>query len=403
MKHLHHIIIALAFGTLLFFSSCRQANADHPGVEYMPDMGHSLAYEANVVNDYFAHTWDDKYEGQTRYELSQPRNPVTGTIPRGYSSVATAGSAAERQAAMARFANETVPIPVNGFVPYYYGNTDEERLRATAEITSNPFPATDARLKSGKELYVIYCGICHGDKADGNGYLVRDNGGKYPAQPANLLADNFVNTTDGQYYHAIMHGKNVMGGYSDKLSYEERWNVIHYIRSLQAKGKGLDYGTSTAAINPVGEAVQAVQVAETVTEVSETVQKVEKIETKASGELSNLKAGQSITLKNVNFALGSAKLTPASLVELDKIATYLKANTAIKGELSGHTDSRGNKDVNQKLSERRAKAVKDYLVSKGANAGNLTAVGFGSAKPKNTAKTSAARKQNRRTEFRILK
>lgn len=403
MKHLHHIIIALAFGTLLFFSSCRPASADHPGVEYMPDMGHSVAYEANVVNDYFAHTWDDKFEGQTRYELSQPRKPVTGTVPRGYSSVATAGSAQERAAAMARFANETVPIPVNGFVPYYYGNTEEERLRATAEITSNPFPATEARLKSGKELYTIYCGICHGDKIDGNGYLVRDNGGKYPVQPANLLDDKFVNTTDGQYYHAIMHGKNVMGGYADKLSYEERWNVIHYIRAEQAKAKGTTYETSTASVTPVsGDAPQAVQV---VTQTTEEVKApiVEKLDVKGSGELGNLKAGQSITLRNVNFALGSAKLTPASLVELDKVAAFLKANAGVKGELSGHTDDRGIKKANQKLSEKRAKAVKDYLVSKGANAANLTAVGFGSSKPKNSANTSEARKQNRRTEFKILK
>ena len=65
-------------------------------------------------------------------------------------------------------------------------------------------------------MYDIYCGICHGEKADGNGYLVRDDG-KYPAQPAILVSDEFIAASNGRFYHAIMHGKNVMGAYSEKL------------------------------------------------------------------------------------------------------------------------------------------------------------------------------------------
>jgi len=64
---------------------------------------------------------------------------------------------------------------------------------------------------------------------------------KYPAQPKNLIADDMIAAGNGRYYFGIMYGKNVMGGYSDKLSFEERWQVIHYIRSLQAKAKGLKY------------------------------------------------------------------------------------------------------------------------------------------------------------------
>ena len=64
---------------------------------------------------------------------------------------------------------------------------------------------------------------------------------KYPAQPKNLLMDDLLQAGDGRIYFAIMYGLNMMGGYSDKLSYEERWQVIHYIRSLQAKSKNLPY------------------------------------------------------------------------------------------------------------------------------------------------------------------
>jgi hypothetical protein len=49
------------------------------------------------------------------------------------------------------------------------------------------------------------------------------------------LNEEFLAATDGRYYHAIMHGKNVMGAYKDKVSFKERWMIIHYIRSLQHK------------------------------------------------------------------------------------------------------------------------------------------------------------------------
>ncbi|MBK8557663.1 MAG: c-type cytochrome [Lewinellaceae bacterium] len=97
----------------------------------------------------------------------------------------------------------------------------------------NPFPLTPEGLAKAKPLYDAMCGICHGEKGDGQGYLISKPDSKYPAQPKNLLADDMVAAGDGRYYFAIMYGKNLMGGYSDKLSFEERWQVIHYIRSLQ--------------------------------------------------------------------------------------------------------------------------------------------------------------------------
>ena len=124
------------------------------------------------------------------------------------------------------------------------------------EIISNPFPITSAGLIHGKDLYNIYCGICHGEKGDGRGYLVRDedpakgiSAGIYPAAPANFMLDTFVNATAGRFYHAIMHGKNVMGSYADKLSYKERWEVIHYIRSLEAQSKKLEYSPALNTMN----------------------------------------------------------------------------------------------------------------------------------------------------------
>jgi len=208
--------------------SCQQAGKNNPGSEYMPDMGHSVAYEANYYNYYYSNTWgsEDDY-----YQFAQPKLPVEGTVAR-------------------RGNGNGFSIPTQGSVPYYYADTEEERTRAMAEIIENPLPITEAGLAEGKELYNVFCATCHGEKADGNGYLVRD-GGAYPAQPANFLLEDHLKASNGRYYHAIMHGKNVMGGYADKISYEERWNVIHYIRSLQAKELKLAYSQTENTLNNI--------------------------------------------------------------------------------------------------------------------------------------------------------
>lgn len=220
MKKQNILLVLIVAVSLVILSSCGSADGDFTGSEYMPDMAHSIAYESNTYTYYGLNRNSDD---TTYKKMVMPREPVGNTIPRGY-----AGYAANGEAALTSMKG----MPVNGFVPYAYNDTEEDRLKATAEL-KNPFPATEAGLKEGKELYNIYCGICHGEKADGNGYLVRDDGGKYPAQPSNLMADEYKNDGDGRIYHAIMYGKNVMGHYKDKLSYEERWQVIHYIRSLQ--------------------------------------------------------------------------------------------------------------------------------------------------------------------------
>lgn len=238
MKITNKILFCFLVALYLTLQSCQQPGKS-TGSEYMPDMAHSVAYEANYYSYYYNNTWGSE---EDYYSYAKPKLPVAGTVPRSSS-------------------DNSVQMTASGSVPYYYGNTEEERARAIAELINNPFPITDAGLAQGKELYNVMCGICHGAKADGLGYLARDEaeGGKYPVQPAILTTDEFVTASNGRYYHAIMHGKNLMGGYSDKLSYEERWQVIHYIRSLQAKDRKLKYNQFENTLNlvdqPAGEIV----------------------------------------------------------------------------------------------------------------------------------------------------
>ncbi len=243
------ILYAGILTVLVAAQGCSPAGGEERGHEFMPDMSHSTAYEANLYDYYFYNTWGTEAEYK---KFVQPRLPVNGTIPRGYVSAYYQDDMAGVLNAKSEFTGESSPTGIaytaNGHVPYYYDDTDEERTRAMEEIIDNPYPITAVGLEHGKELYTIYCGICHGVKADGLGFLVREANpakgiteGAYPAAPANFQQPEFYSASNGRYYHAIMYGKNVMGSHADKLSYEERWQVIHYIRSLQAKEQGLVY------------------------------------------------------------------------------------------------------------------------------------------------------------------
>lgn len=252
-KHMKRIQTLFIVGAMaLIMASCSTADGDYGGSEYIPDMVHSVAYEANVYDNYSHNTWDDESTIPLK-ALASLNKPVKGTIPRGYAGMEFSGNSAEMQA---RLTGKTQinekPVPLNGSAPYYYKDTEEERARAIAEIISNPFPITEAGLARGKELYGINCAICHGTKGNGLGYLVNDEKNpnvKFPAQPANFTQDAFVNSSNGRFYHAIMYGKNMMGSFADKLSYEERWQVIHYIRSLQANSKNLEYNELSNTLN----------------------------------------------------------------------------------------------------------------------------------------------------------
>jgi outer membrane protein OmpA-like peptidoglycan-associated protein len=112
---------------------------------------------------------------------------------------------------------------------------------------------------------------------------------------------------------------------------------------------------------------------------------------------------KSLVLKNVLFETGKAVLLPQSYPELDLLAEHLKDNPALKVEISGHTDNVGNETVNEKLSELRAKAVCDHLISKSIDPGRMTHKGLGSSMPISPNDTEEGRKQNRRVEFKFLK
>ncbi len=109
-----------------------------------------------------------------------------------------------------------------------------------------------------------------------------------------------------------------------------------------------------------------------------------------------------ITLKgDVTFATNSARVQPGLYSELDRIARIMVQYPRTRIRVEGYTDSIGSEAYNQKLSERRANAVKNILIQKGVAPGRITAIGYGETMPVADNSTPEGRSRNRRVEIKI--
>lgn len=111
---------------------------------------------------------------------------------------------------------------------------------------------------------------------------------------------------------------------------------------------------------------------------------------------------KSYRLDNVYFDFGKFTLRPESFKQLDELVNYMKWRETEKIEIAGHTDNIGNAIENQKLSEQRSEAIRQYLIKKGVGVARVTAKGYGSTQPVADNSTYEGRQLNRRTEVKIL-
>ncbi len=106
--------------------------------------------------------------------------------------------------------------------------------------------------------------------------------------------------------------------------------------------------------------------------------------------------------QKIYFDFNKARIKPVSYPVLDEVAKVLLDHPSMRVEIQGHTDSRGSRRYNKRLSQRRAEAVRRYLIRKGVDPGRLIARGYGEDRPIATNRTAAGREKNRRVEFHIL-
>jgi OOP family OmpA-OmpF porin len=106
-----------------------------------------------------------------------------------------------------------------------------------------------------------------------------------------------------------------------------------------------------------------------------------------------------LILEGVTFATNSADLTPEARTVLDGIAVKAEANPTLRVEVAGHSDSKGSRDYNLKLSQKRAESVRSYLISKGVAGDRMVAKGYGPDQPVASNDTEEGRAQNRRIQL----
>jgi OmpA-OmpF porin, OOP family len=109
--------------------------------------------------------------------------------------------------------------------------------------------------------------------------------------------------------------------------------------------------------------------------------------------------GKFTVLEAIHFEIGQATIKPESHALLDQVAMMIKSNPELKVRVEGHTDDTGSRDVNQRLSDTRAAAVRKYLVDKGVVPQRVRSQGYGPDKPLIKETTPEARAKNRRVEF----
>jgi len=181
-KYLNRLSKLFIVVAVISITSCKEEGGLAP--EYMPDMYRSPAIEPYV-----------DYADYGNPDVMSVRKPVEGTIPRG-------------------------------FQPYGYENTNEG-YELAGQTLKNPIAYSENVMKNGEELYGMFCVHCHGKTGQGDGTLVERD--KFPPIPTKFSPT--LELTEGKMFHAITYGKGLMGAHASQLNKEERWKLVHYIRT----------------------------------------------------------------------------------------------------------------------------------------------------------------------------
>jgi len=200
-----------------------KADENDTGIEYAPQMYHSIPYEPltqitkegvpnGPIESFYYEDFINSMPFTDKKGPSNSLEPVAGTIPRQFYQVKNTMSA------HADTTNELMKYDLH-----------KDSLNLAAEILKNPLPVGDEQLLAeGKELYLSFCSSCHGANGQGNGKV----GEVYKGVP-NYAVGRYATLPEGHIYHVITHGKGRMWAHKSQLSPTERWKVVRYVQKLQ--------------------------------------------------------------------------------------------------------------------------------------------------------------------------
>ena len=204
IKGKYIVIAALA----VLVAGCK-ASGDDTGLEYAPQMYHTIPYEPlTQIKDKDAGEWlSSDEDGVGEFYNSNPNNPheMTMRVPPA----------------------NTVPRNANGWLPY---RIPKDSLTLAAATMKNPLDSSEAVLAQGKVLYERFCDHCHGEQGLGaDKGSVGDVFKGVPAYNSAAVKD----ATEGHIFHVITQGKGLMGAHGSQISPEDRWRIVRYVQTLQ--------------------------------------------------------------------------------------------------------------------------------------------------------------------------
>ena len=192
------VIYVFAIFAAVSILGFRGANSTKPPLEVFPDMDRQARYKPQAENELFADGRNDR--------------PIpAGTIARGnYFN--------QSEVFSEDFADELL-----GDTVFHQGKQADGSF-----VAKLPLEVTYELIEQGELKYSIFCSSCHGAAGDGNGVTK-----PYGVLAASYHDDRLRNETDGYIYDVIMNGKGLMYGLSDRVSPEEAWSIVLYVRALQ--------------------------------------------------------------------------------------------------------------------------------------------------------------------------
>ena len=205
------------------------AQGDYPGLEYAPQMYHTIPYEPlSQITEETAGAWMSSREDELgEYYNSNPYNPY------GMNSRTPPPNTVRRNSSdYLYYGGTTPPAEQRNMALYLPYEIPADSLELASRILENPLDSTEAVVQEGQQLYVKFCYPCHGGAGQGDGPV----GVVYKGVPA-YNRGRYRDMTEGHVFHVITWGKGRMNAHGSQMDIAERWKIVRYVQTLQQQGE----------------------------------------------------------------------------------------------------------------------------------------------------------------------
>lgn len=208
MKFNRYINLFAVLAVGIMAAAC-SARGDRTGVEYAPQMYHSVPYEGLVqVTDYEAGRWlTSSSEGAAEFYTSNPNNPHAMNMREPVANTVRRGD----------------------YLPY---RLPKDSLLLASKVLKNPLDSVESVIAEGQVLYSRYCQHCHGQNGQGSMDETAKVGKVFKGVPQYNVG-RVASLNEGHIFHVITHGKGRMGAHGSQVSIEDRWKIVRFVQTLQ--------------------------------------------------------------------------------------------------------------------------------------------------------------------------